>query len=194
MILGADGAAVTAAKTTADRMTCCTTDAVIARLEDLQDVTGEGPCLDAFRYGTYFTLTVDETPDTRWPEFTRAAVDAVGRVTIFSFPMRPGGRTLGVVSAYLVGEGQLPEPTGAAQLVADVVGAALLRDPALSTAGALGSRDEVSLASGMVVAQLHVPPDDALAILRAHAYATNTTLAATARRVLNRELDFREGL
>jgi hypothetical protein len=43
----------------------------------------------------------------------------------------------------------------------------------------------------MVTAQLRLPPDDALAILRAHAFAHNITLAETARQVVNRELDFR---
>jgi hypothetical protein len=42
----------------------------------------------------------------------------------------------------------------------------------------------------MVVAQLNLPPDDALAVLRAHAYAGNTSLEDVASRVLSRSVRF----
>jgi hypothetical protein len=45
----------------------------------------------------------------------------------------------------------------------------------------------------MVIAQLRVGPDDALAILRAHAYAHDTTLAEIAEQVVDRRLDFSRG-
>ncbi|MEU0094833.1 ANTAR domain-containing protein [Kribbella sp. NPDC006257] len=51
------------------------------------------------------------------------------------------------------------------------------------------ARAEVHQATGMVVAQLHMPANDALAILRAHAY--DTTLAEIAHQVVIRQLDFR---
>jgi hypothetical protein len=44
-ILGADGAAVTLCYTEATWLTVCATDEIAARLEDLQDVPGEGPGL-----------------------------------------------------------------------------------------------------------------------------------------------------
>ena len=47
LILGADGAAITVENTTSNRTTLSTTDQVMVTLEDLQDVTGEGPCFDA---------------------------------------------------------------------------------------------------------------------------------------------------
>jgi AmiR/NasT family two-component response regulator len=52
------------------------------------------------------------------------------------------------------------------------------------------ARDRVNQACGMVVAQLGIAPADALAVLRAHAYAHDTSLAAIAHQVLSRELDF----
>ncbi|WP_432938309.1 ANTAR domain-containing protein [Kribbella sp. CA-253562] len=193
LILGADGAAITVENTTANRTTLSTTDQVMATLEDLQDVTGEGPCLDAFRHSTHFSLAVDNQPNQRWPEFARSAWQAVGGLNMYSFPMHPGGETFGVISVY-VGQGrELPEPIDAAQFVADAVGAALLRDPAAEGLGdgAWASRAPIHHACGMVSAQLRLPPDDALAILRAHAYSCNITLAETARQVVDRELDFR---
>ncbi|MEU0090648.1 ANTAR domain-containing protein [Kribbella sp. NPDC006257] len=195
-ILGADGAAITVENTTSNRTTLSTTDQVMATLEDLQDVTGEGPCLDAFRYSTYFTLAVDNQPNPRWPEFARSAWQAVGELNMYSFPMRPAGGTFGVISVYLTDHRELPEPIDAAQFLADAVGAALLRDPTaegFAAESAWASRAQVHQACGMITGQLRLPPDDALAILRAHAYAHNITLAETARQVVDRELDFRGG-
>jgi hypothetical protein len=194
-ILRADGAAITVENTSSNRTTLSTTDGVMATLEDLQYVTGEGPCLDAFRHSTHFTLALDNKPNPRWPEFARSAWQAVGNLTMFSFPMRPGGDTFGVISVYLNDGRVLTETLEAAQFVANAVGAALLSDPTASEGygsdSAWGSRAEVHQASGMVTGQLRLSPDDGLAILRAYAYAHNITLAETARQVVNRELDFR---
>jgi hypothetical protein len=43
----------------------------------------------------------------------------------------------------------------------------------------------------MIVAQLRIRPNDALAVLRAHAFAHGSTVAVVADAVLRRELDFR---
>jgi hypothetical protein len=84
----------------------------------------------------------------------------------------------------------------AAQFLADTIGAALLRDPIPKLepgpdGGMWSARAEVHQATGMVIAQLRIPPDDALALLRAHAYAHDTTLAEIAHQVVTRELGFR---
>jgi len=42
----------------------------------------------------------------------------------------------------------------------------------------------------MVIAQLRVPPDDALAVIRAHAFARSTSLQSVAEDVLDRRLTF----
>ena len=52
------------------------------------------------------------------------------------------------------------------------------------------TRDRVSQATGMVVAQLKITPTDALALLRAHAFAHGTTVAEVSRGIIGRELDF----
>jgi AmiR/NasT family two-component response regulator len=57
--------------------------------------------------------------------------------------------------------------------------------------GMWSARAEVHQATGMVLVQLHMQADDALAILRAHAYAHDTTLADIAHQVVTRQLDFR---
>ncbi|ADB32894.1 hypothetical protein Kfla_3841 [Kribbella flavida DSM 17836] len=195
LIVGASGAWITVENATQSRTTLAATDHVAARLEDFQDVLGEGPCQDAFRAGEPATAPVTDAPSATWPEFTRAAWENLGRMTVYAFPMHPARETFGVLSFYFTTAVELAEPASSVQFLADAVGAALLRDPpdAGETVpeGMWSARVEVHMATGMVVAQLKVSPGDALAILRAHAYAHDVTLAEIARRVVNRELDFR---
>jgi hypothetical protein len=195
-ILGADGAAITVENNTSSRITLATTDDIATRLEDLQDVLGEGPCRDAYRLATPVQAVLT-TERERWPEFTRAALQAVGSVSMYSFPLRPGGIVFGAMTVYRTDDRELRESIATGQFVADTIGAALLRDPpspdGLDTDGVWSSRAEVHQATGMVIAQLQISADDALALLRAHAYASNRSLAEVARQVVNREIDFQGG-
>ncbi len=52
------------------------------------------------------------------------------------------------------------------------------------------TRDQLSQATGMVVAQLKIAPPDALALLRAHAFAHGTTVTEVSSRIVDRTLHF----
>jgi hypothetical protein len=196
LILGADGAWITVQDGSNQRLPLSQTNHVATVLEDLQDLVGQGPCLDAYRHETPMVMTVRDQPDARWPEFSRAAWHNVGALTVHAFPMRPGGDLFGVMAVYLVHADGPAESDETAQFLADAIGAALLRDPIPQVGsgqddGMWSARAEVHQATGMVIVQLHIPADDALAILRAHAYAHDTTLADIAHQVITRQLDFR---
>jgi hypothetical protein len=194
-ILGADGAAITVETNTSRRTTLCATDAVVARLEDLQDVTGEGPCRDAYQLDEPIVARIGEGSAERWPTFSPAVLQAVGQLTIHTFPMRADGQIYGAISLYVAGDRELPEPHGAAQLLVDAIGTALLHAPVTELVGAdraSASRETVHQATGMVIAQLGISAADALAILRAHAYTTDQTLADVAGDVIGRRLDFKD--
>ena len=45
-------------------------------------------------------------------------------------------------------------------------------------------------ATGMVVAQLRLTPEDALVLIRAHAYAHDQSLDEVAQQILSQHLDF----
>lgn len=73
----------------------------------------------------------------------------------------------------------LAEEDVVAQLLSDSVGVALLRDEASTSVEGLSSwasRATVHQATGMVIAQLGVSAEDALAVLRAHAFAGDRSL------------------
>ncbi|GAB2662399.1 GAF and ANTAR domain-containing protein [Kribbella swartbergensis] len=195
VLLGVDGAAITIENTSPRRTTLCATDGVAWRLEDLQEVTGEGPCRDAYRLNEPVVFDLEEGGVDRWPAFTTAALQAVGRHTTYSFPMRAEGRPYGAISMYAARGRQLNESLATAQLVVDAVGAVLLSAPAddLVVSGDLwASRVTVHQATGMIIAQAGVHSVDALAVLRAHAYATDQPLADVAAEVVDRRLDFKD--
>lgn len=87
----------------------------------------------------------------------------------------------------------LTESGEMASFVANSIGAAILRDPASETPEGLGSwasRALIHQATGMVMAQLGVNGDDAMAVLRAHAFADNLSLTAMAKNVNELKFDF----
>jgi hypothetical protein len=192
-LLDADGAAITLAYTQAERVTLCVTDDISARLEDLQDVLGQGPGLDAYRSGEMVVAPLGESAGRRWPEFAGSARAAAGPVTMYAIPICPHGQILGVLTLYQAEPRPLRYDVAETLLVTSALGVALLRDPGSQTELAPGpwaSRAQVHQATGIVVAQLGAGPDDALALLRAHAFAHDTSLNAIAAQVITRQLDF----
>ncbi|TDD17990.1 ANTAR domain-containing protein [Kribbella turkmenica] len=193
LILNATGAWI-AVQEGPTRLALSATDARAGELEDLQDVLGQGPCVTAAAAATTVTAVVRDQPDPRWPEFSRAAWQRVGPTTIQAIPMRPGDQQFGVLAAYFT-DGGPTESDESALFLAAAIGAALLRDPELTgdpeADGKWSARAEVHQATGMVVVQLRISPDDALAILRAHAYAHDSSLGEIAHLVVTRRLDFR---
>lgn len=190
-IAGADGAAITFGYASGDRMTVCTTTDVAARLEDLAEVVTEGPGWDAYRSGQPVS---GDLQDERWPVFGAAARKELGAVRVRALPMRPGGEVMGVLTLHWQGECREELDVAMAQFLADAVGAALLRDPRWGDddqpAGPWATRSRVHQATGMVVAQLGIQVDDAMALLRAHAFAHAASLDEIADQVLSRHLDF----
>ena len=194
-ILHADGGSLSLASTDAERMTLCATDDVAARLEDLQEVLGEGPGTAAFRSGRQVVARIPparEPGDGRWPMFTDAVRQTLGGLTVYAVAIRPGTTTLGVLMLHRAEGGVLNDRPDQAQFLADAVGAALLREPeAQSMEGAAWTdRARIHQATGMVIAQLGVEADDALALLRAHAFANASSLLEVAADVVERRLNF----
>ena len=191
------GASITIEAATPNRITLAATDQISVELEGLQDVLAQGPCWDAYLTGEAQRTDLSPADDRRWPEFCPAARQAVGPRTIYGLPMSPQQDVLGVLSVHLPGVVQLPGGLEAALFLADAVGAALLLDPQQhdtpDQGGPWSGRSQVNQATGMIIAQLRIPAADALAVLRAHAYAHNTTVDDIATQIVNRDIDFGKG-
>ena len=195
LLLGADGASITMENASSNRVTLACTDEVARKLEDLHDVLGEGPATAAFTTGAPVVVEL-RSGVAGWPMFVEAASRQTPAATVFALPMRSGADVLGVLSLYRATPGELAEPIEEAGFLADALAAAVLHDHGGSAeSGDVGSswsnRAEVHQATGMVVAQLAIGVHDALAILRAHAFALDRDLGAVAHAVVTRRLVFR---
>jgi hypothetical protein len=195
-LAGADSAALTMSYAADNRVTLFATDDTAARLEDLQDVMDQGPGHTAVASRRIEVCSLGDGASSAWPDFAVAAAEQFGEATIHAVPMRPDGEVLGLMTLYQLGrrDRALALPDDTLLRLAAATAQALMRDPdAVSDEVAEGpwqSRVGIHQATGMVAAQLRLTPDDAVAVLKAHAYAGDTTLADVADRVLSRELRF----
>jgi len=199
--VGADGAGVTVMASPTVRETIHATDRIATELEEWQLSFGQGPCVDAFADGGPVLVGDLDRPDyaQRWPVFTPAARDSGARA-LFALPLRVGAIRLGVLDLYRTKPRPLTAPELADALVyADVVGTLLLESARRGTDDAppdwprddpTVDRAQVHQATGMIIAQLGVRPDEAFARLRAHAYAHDRRLGDVARDVVQRRLRF----
>jgi hypothetical protein len=176
------------------------TDTRSDELEELQATLGQGPCIEALTGNC--PVLAENLADARvlacWPELAPAAL-ARGVAAIFAVPVSSGAAQVGVLSLYR-------EPAGG--LSADELGMVLLYAEAvlmlaLDGRGGLAPaavelvgqgfterRAEVHQAAGMISAQLGVPVADALAALRARAYAEARPIREVAADVVARRLSF----
>jgi hypothetical protein len=173
-------------------------------LDELQFDLGEGPCWQAL--GSHNPVLVPDMrgkADSAWPEFSDALrEDPVGGsvAAMFAFPLAIGSLEIGAVDLWAITPGALSRRQVAdASTLASVAAWQVLRRvladvPDLETPGeSINSRREIHQATGMVLAQLDITPDDATLLLRAHAFATSRTVGAVANDVVERRLSFSEG-
>lgn len=209
------GAAITV-MADADRQSLVwASDTVSARIDELQFRLAEGPCVEAFVSGRPVLIaditTVDEG---RWPVFAAAATRETPARGMFVWPLRAGATRIGVLDFYHDQPGLLDaEAVARAERAADAAFWSLLgtrrghtldghghpvdpvgvaevdeADPDGWLTGAPLERREVYQATGMVIAQLGLPADAALARLRAHAFAHDLTIEEVARDIVARRL------
>jgi hypothetical protein len=121
-----------------------------------------------------------------------SAPPVVSSTLVHAFPMRPERTLVGVVSLHVRRPRPLMQPVDDLAFLADVLGAAIVGGTRERDGDHVlwSERDKISQATGMIVAQLGLGPVDALAVLRAHAFAHEASVAEISRSVIARELVF----
>lgn len=205
--LDVDGAALLLVTATPSGQTLWATDATAEVLEDLQVSLNEGACIEAATTG-FPVLVPDMGPGAetaRWPVFAAAVAERTRVGALFALPLQWGTSNLGVLDLYRVlpgalGLAQWRDALGAAQAAALLIlghrtqptdGSAPPYDDGWFDASPF-ARPEIHQATGMVLAQLGVGPEEALARMRAHAFAEQRLLLDVARDVVARRLRFTE--
>lgn len=193
------GVAVSLFGGTAAETLVAASDDLAARLDELQFKLGEGPRLRALKTRLPVLLgDAQKTVNGEWPMFHKA-IEGTAAAALFVFPLTIGAVDLGVVELYHAVPGDLSRADqSTAAVLAGQTAWYLLRktlnvnspetDPALEPA--LMSRREIHQATGMVLAQSGTTAAESLLLLRAHAFANDLTLKATAAAVLERRLSF----
>jgi hypothetical protein len=194
------GAAVSTVGDLLGSETVSASDEVAARVDELQFDLGEGPCWDAMRSARPVLI-----PDLRgqpahvWPAFSAAIAEQdVG--ALFAFPLRVGPLRIGAVDLYAVDAANLSTvETQQASAMAAAVGRHVLRR-ALNTVGGdyedtgnVFSRRVIHQATGMVMAQLRIPSDDARLVIQGHAFAASRPMMSIAEDIVERRLNFSRG-
>ncbi len=195
-LVGVSGAGLVLTSNEDGAETICVTDAVTEQMEELQFVLGEGPGVDAHHLRRPVLEPDLRTVDgERWPAFGRAALEK-GIAAVFAFPLHIGVIRLGTLDLYRDRAGPLDhEQLADALVLADVAIDGILDLQAQVPIGALhprfdsgGHRDAVHQATGVLSVQLGISMVDALARLRAHAYADQRSLYDVAAAVVGDRL------
>jgi hypothetical protein len=167
----------------------------------LQMELGEGPCLQAHASGSpVFMPDLTAENASRWPTFAAAAL-AAGVHAEFSLPLTVGPGGIGTFDLCRDRPGMLSEEHLADALVAaDIARDAVLYQPygaggpgvaeLLDTAGT--DRLVIHQATGMIAAQLDDTIANALARLRAAAFASGRSMYDIAQDVVERRVRFDE--
>ena len=153
-------------------------DDVARRLEEITFSVGEGPSREAFLLGRPVLVPDLEPALVRWPGYVPEAIRA-GVGGVYALPLQLGASKLGVLSfysgeAHTLSEQQLLRCLAFADLTTEILLAGITGDEGKmgeDLVGALRFRNEVYQAQGVVKVQLEVSLVEALARMRAHAYA-----------------------
>jgi hypothetical protein len=197
-VLPVTGAAVSTVGEFLGSETLSASDYQAAHLDELQFDLGEGPCWDAMASARpVLEPDIRSRPNRIWPAFSEAIrEDDVG--SLFAFPLRVGSLRIGAVDLYSVSPMRLSDQQAQqAGVLAKILGQLVLRN-ALANVG----RDEdgedrspfprrvIHQATGMVMAQLNLPPEEARLVIQGHAFAVARPVIDVAHDIVNRELDF----
>jgi GAF domain-containing protein len=180
--LDLSGAVVTLMTAKGGEAIAAVSDESLRLIEKLQFSMGEGPGREAFVSGRP-VLTSDLSDASRWPGYAAAALEA-GVGAVYVFPLQLGASRFGLLTLYASAPRALTRHESAACLTFAAqatevlldghLDAPTMLDPTLATA--LRYRSEVYQAQGLVMMDLGISLVDALARMRAHAFARGMDL------------------
>jgi len=200
--LDIDGAVISLLTATVARETLWSTDATAELLEELQFTLNEGACMEAAATGSpvlvpdlYHSSNVE-----RWPIFAAAVAEQTDVRALFALPLQWGTVNVGVLDLYRFAPGEMSaaqcrDAISVAETTALMM-VGLHTDPGDGSwlDHSESSRAVVHQATGMVLAQLGVGTQEALARMRGHAFAEQRLLIDVARDVVSRRLRFTEAV
>jgi hypothetical protein len=182
-------------------------DADASCAERLQFTTGQGPCLEAVRSGDTVLAGAEKILGS-WPEYGQELFSRTPYAAVISLPLEissgaHGALDLFLTEAPMLRQVSLADATAVQEQIVEafqVAGAMADADEGLSEepepawlhGPAARERIHVWIAMGMVMTRYGLVAADALALLRAHAYGTGTTLDQLSEGLLSGQQDLAE--
>jgi len=197
-LLPIEGAAVSVLRGPIGQWTVSASDDTAGWLDELQFTLGEGPCWDAMDADAPVSAPdIRSGAEPRWPAFTNAVNTETGVGSLHAFPLVLGSLEIGAVDVYSSRPGELSaveiaDGSALAAIATWQVLRTMLDKERFEEIPFPASRREVHQATGMVLVQLGVSVEDAELIIRAHAFATGSTVVEVAADIVARRLDFSE--
>jgi hypothetical protein len=193
-----EGAAISTLTEFLGNETVSASGPLAAKLDELQFDLGEGPCWDAMRMGQpVLEPDVRSRVNGNWPAFSEAIAEhRVG--AIYAFPLAFGPLKLGAMDLYSEAPRELSSREERQSGILAGLISRIVLDRAIRRADEpdrLGAEDKFSRrlihqATGMVLAQLDISPEDARLLIQGHACARNSSMREIAEEILERRLDF----
>jgi hypothetical protein len=167
-------------------VTTVATDEWATRLEEYQHTLGEGPTTDVERSGLAVLTPDVHTKWRHWPVFTERAT-ASALAAVFAVPIPDAyGNPIGTLTLYR----RTPGPLSMSELRHLAVMAGFAATLIESRRDALEpAATHLDAATGLIAARHAVSREDALVLLRAHAYVQDRPLHAIVEAVLGEDLD-----
>lgn len=169
-------------------------EALVVEAERHQNLVREGACHEA--HATNEIVVVDDlTSETRWPEYTPRVL-GLGLRSVIGVPMNAHGQTIGVINIYREhAAAWSDEDIGAAQILASMGAGYILNANQLKAQhtmseqlhAAIGSRDLIGQAKGIIMAQVQIDSDAAFEVLRQRSQADNRKLRDVAEDVVRQQ-------
>jgi len=174
------------------------TEPMVLEVDEMQYTTGQGPCLDAIAHGQSF-YAEDLSTDPRWPHFGPKAAKA-GMRSLLSFCLA-GEKTLGALNLYariprafdatdratgVIFATHAGVALGAAEDLEDATQALAVETKRLENLHeALGSRQVIGRAEGILMQRELITSDQAFDLLRKASQQLNTKLREVAQFVVD---------
>lgn len=193
--LPVEGASVSTLGDPFESENVCASDAASARVTQAQLDLGQGPIWTAL-LGHVPVTTGDLADRTgRWPLFADAT-RAEEVQAIHALPLSVGTLDVGAVALYSEARGVLAgDDMAGAEKLARIVASQVLRraldalgEESGTSQARWSTRREVHQATGMLIAHLSLTPDDALTLLRGHAFVLGIPVLEVAEGILDRRI------
>ena len=202
-LMPVEGASISTLGATLPSLTLSASDEVAARVDELQFDLGEGPCWDAIAHvAPVLVPDVAGAESPQWPAFSEAIVRE-GVAALFAFPCRSGrsgsepststpGRRCGSRGSRISQMSTLSDALGRRVLLQTLTDSERTDDDIETAPTDPYSRRLIHQATGAVLAQLPISPDDAHLLIQGRAFATRRSMAEVADDLLEKRIVFRQ--